>query len=256
MSDSRQTSYAVDLAVRNSACWYAAMFAAHGLASTTDALAWHSGEVAPPFHSNLVVLSPAITPADLERYAAAIEREPRAAGWSLKDSYARLDLAARGYSVLFEAEWIRRDPGAPARPAAGSPMSWTRVATAASLAEWERAWSGDTRNEAEVLRTRQFPDGLLASPDHAFFAGRLEGRIVAGAIANRSPGAVGLSNLFSPPEHLRDTWGALVDLLGEGFPDTPIVGYERGADLEIALGAGFVSVGKLRIWCRSAPAPG
>ncbi len=255
MPDSRLTSSAVDLAVRNSARWYEAMFAAHGLASTTDALVWRSEELPPPFHSNLVVLSPAFTPADLERYAAAIERAPRPAGWSLKDSYASLDLAARGYAVLFEATWIWRDPVTPARAPAATPISWARVDTAATLAAWERAWSGDSRNEAEVLRTRQFPDRLLASPDHAFFAGWLHGRIVAGAIANRSPGAVGLSNVFSPPEHLPATWDALVHALTQDFAGTPIVGYERGDDLTIARGAGFITVGALRIWCRSAPAP-
>jgi hypothetical protein len=241
-----------ELAVLNNTRWYEAMFAAHGLASATDDRVWRSHEIPPPFHSNLVVLSPTTTQADIEGYAAEIERRPRPAGWSLKDSYACLDLASIGFFVLFQADWIWRDSLLTNAPRLNSHFSWTKLATPSSLAEWEKAWSGDTRNETEVLQTRQFPDSLLGSSDHAFFAGRLQGKVVAGGIANRSPGVVGLSNIFSPREFLEDTWSALTTSISAAFPGTPIVGYERGTDLEIAGNAGFAPIGKLRVWCRPA----
>lgn len=240
----------VELAVLNNIHWYEAMFAAHGLASQTDDRVWRSHETPPPFHSNLVVRSPATTLANIEGYAADIESAPRPAGWSLKDSHARFDLAALGLSVLFEAEWIWRDPEAATAAPSNSRLSWVKLNTPSSLAEWEQAWWGDARNEAGAARARQFPDSLLDSPDHAFFAGLLEGRVLAGGIANRSPGVVGLSNVFSPPELLDETWAALVRALSAGFPGVPIVGYERGADLSLAKAAGFVAIGPLRLWCR------
>lgn len=240
----------VELAVLNNIRWYEAMFAAHGLASQTDGRVWRSHETPPPFHSNLVVLSPTTTQADIEAYAADIESAPRPAGWSLKDSHSRFDLAALGFSVLFEAEWIWRDPGPAVAGSSSSRLSWVKLTTPSSLAEWERAWCGDARNEAGASRARQFPDSLLASPDHAFFAGLLEGKVLAGGIANRSPGVVGLSNVFSPPELLEESWAALVRALSAAFPGAPIVGYERGADLSLAKAAGFAAIGQLRLWCR------
>lgn len=239
----------VELAVLNNVRWYEAMFAAHGLASETDARVWCSHATPPPFHSNLVVLAPTTTQAHIESYAVEIERRRRPTGWSLKDSYARHDLALLGCSMLFEADWIWRDPAPAVASAFNSRLSWIRLGTPASLAEWEHAWSGDTRNEAEVLRARQFPVSLLHSPEHAFFAGVLEGRVLAGGIANRSPGVVGLSNIFSPSELLEDTWSALVTSISAAFPGTPIVGYERGSDLGIAQRARFAAIGKLRVWC-------
>lgn len=242
----------LELAVLNNTRWYEAMFAAHGLASQTDARVWRSLEAPPPFHSNLVVLSPMTTQADIAGYAAEIESSPRTTGWSLKDSYARFDLTALGFFMLFQAEWIWRDPAPAVATPSSARLSWVKLSTPSSLAQWEHAWSGDTRNAAEATRTRQFPVSLLDSPDHAFFAGLLDGQIVAGGIANRSPGVVGLSNVFSAPELLEETWAALVNALSVAFPATPIVGYERGNDLSLAKGAGFTALGNLCLWCRSA----
>jgi hypothetical protein len=225
------------------------MFAAHRLASETDGRVWRSHETAPPFHSNLVVLAPTTTRADVEAYAVDIERQRSQTGWSLKDSYACLDLAPLGCSMLFQADWIWRDPVPAIDLAFKSRLSWVKLVTPLSLAKWEHTWSGDTRNEAEVLRTKQFPASLLDSPDHAFFAGLLEGKVIAGGIANRSPGVVGLSNIFSPPEFLEDTWSALATSISAAFPGTPIVGYERGADLKIAQSVGFAPIGRLCVWC-------
>jgi hypothetical protein len=242
----------VELAVLNNVRWYETMFAAHGLASQTDGRVWRSRETPPPFHSNLVVLSPTATQQDIEAYASDIETRRHHTGWSLKDSYATLDLASLGCSMLFEAEWIWRDPVSASASKVESHLTWTRVSTRSELANWERSWWGDARNEAERAGTRQFPNSLLDSGDHAFFAGVLDGKVLAGAIANRSPGVVGLSNVFSPPDLLEDTWNALAASMTAAFPGASIVGYERGNDLAFAQRAGFASIGKLRVWCWSA----
>lgn len=225
------------------------MFAAHGLRSQTDDRVWFSHETPPPFHPNLVVLTPTTTREDIEAYAVALGNHQRHSAWSLKDSYAKLDLGPRGFSLLFQADWIWRDPDAAGGARFKSRLKWTRVATPAGLSDWERAWSGDTRNESALLRTRQFPTALLESPDHVFFAGLLEGKVLAGGVANRSPGAVGLSNIFSPPEFLEDAWNALMESVTAAFPGAAIVGYERGHDFDLAQRVGFRPIGKLRVWC-------
>lgn len=238
----------VELAVLNNTFWYESMFAAHGLTSETDHRVWRSHEAPPPFHSNLVVLAPATTRVELEVYAADIESHRRHTGWSLKDSYATLDLESVGCSMLFQADWIWRDPGLAGEFNGKSRLFWTKIADPIALAEWEHVWSGDGKNDGELLRVRQFPARMLESPDHAFFAGRMNGKVLAGGIANSSPGVVGLSNVFSPSEFLEDTWNALALSISRAFPATPIVGYERGHDLNAAQRVGFTSIGKLRVW--------
>jgi hypothetical protein len=196
-----------------------------------------------------VVIAPDTTAAEIEAYAAAIAQHRPHAGWTLKDSHASLDLSPLGCSLLFAADWIWHDPILPANSTPQPRLAWRRLAAPSSLLAWETAWSGAPANAAASPHTQQFPPSLLASPDHAFFAGFLDGKIVAGGIGSRSPGAVGLSNLFSPPEFLGETWTLLPAAIAAAFPGTPIVGYARGADLDIAHHAGFAPIGQLRIWC-------
>ena len=64
-------------------------------------------------------------------------REP-SRRYAVKDSFARLDLAAEGLTPLFEAEWIAYGP-APAGP--GDPgLCWDAVADARELSMWK--WHG------------------------------------------------------------------------------------------------------------------
>lgn len=242
----------LELAVLNNIHWYQAMFLAHGLASTLDERLWWSHQSPPPFHSNLVVRSPTTTLSDVAACVRELEIPPRPVGWSMKDSYARLDMLGLGFEELFNAEWIWRDPQGPVPHPPTSRLSWSRVTTTGALGAWEDAWSGDATNNPQAAGARQFPEPLLASTDHAFFAGHLDGQLVAGGIANLSPGVVGLSNLFATPALADQAWTGLVNCISAAFPNLPIVGYERGADLQQARHVGFESIGKLRIWCRAA----
>ena len=242
----------VELALLNNTHWYQALFAAHGLTSENTDRAWWSFENAPPFHSNLVVRAADLSPAELASLVAAIDERPRPGGWSIKDSHACLTLESLGFNLKFAAEWLWRDAQVTAIHRAPPMLDWRPMDSAAQLQAWEAAWWGDSRNETPKRRARQFPDVLLASPDHAFFAGHLDNQIVAGAIANRSPGAVGLSNLFAPPAFAEEAWAAVVDGITRACPGLPIVGYERGDDLVLAHQLGFESVGALCVWRRAS----
>lgn len=242
----------LEAAIMNNVCWYQAIFAAHDLASEIDGRVWRSHQPAPAFHSNLVVLAANLSASELAACVADVGHRLHRSGWSVKDSHACLDLRPLGFTQLFAAEWLWRDPLPGTIRATVPVLVWSRVASAAELVAWEAAWWGDARNQTRAGTARQFPDRLLASADHAFFAGRVDGKVVAGGIANRSPGAVGLSNLFAPPAHLQEAWSALVSCTSTAFPTLPMVGYERGDDLALAHQLGFVSVGALRVWQRSA----
>jgi hypothetical protein len=238
-----------ELAVLNNVYWYCAMFRAHRCAYAIDDLMWSSEAVPPPFHSNLVVLSPVV---DLQRVRvrlAGLDCAFSSAGFSLKDSFASLDLADAGYEVLFDANWIWREPW-DVRTASET-EAWTVLTSPEQLEVWEDAWWGDARNTLAGPATRQFPASLLESPHHRFLA-RWDGKtVVGGAIANRSPGAVGLSNTFQLDASVVADWTGLMRCVSDQYPGVPLVGYERGAALDAAMAAGFVPTGALRIWQRT-----
>jgi hypothetical protein len=238
-------------AVLNNVRWYEAIFEAHGRTSRRDGIVWLSHETPPPFHSSLIVLYASISQADINAYVLDLDSMSLPRDWSIKDSYACLDLSSRGFTQLLEAQWIWRDAVQPMTYNANLRLAWAPIANGAELAEWEGAWSADARNRSGPRLARQFPERLLDSPDHAFFAGRLDGKVVAGGIANRSPGVVGLSNMFSAAAFAKEKWAALVNCASTAFPNTPLVGYERNAELQHAKSVGFAPVGPLRVWCRS-----
>lgn len=241
--------YRQELAVLNNAYWYRAMFHAHRLAYALDDLMWRSAAAPPPFHSNLVVLSPAVDMQCVREQLTTLEHTLSAAGFSMKDSFANLDLGAYGYEVLFHANWIWHEP-LDARTT-GESGNWTTINSPEDLEAWEDAWWGDARNTLGSLPNKQFPASLLAGPHHRFFA-KLEGKtIVAGAVANRSPGAVGLSNTFRVDAPVFDDWTGLMLCVRDHFPGVPMVGYERERALDVAMDAGFVPTGALRVWQRT-----
>lgn len=243
----------VELATLNNIHWHHAMFKAHGLASETDAVAWYSLETPPPFHSNLVVLAEDAIQADIEVRLRRVDERRVTNGWGLKDSYARLDLHPLGFQTLFSASWLwLAHTTQAAAPHPNAEVAWMRIDTIAGLAEWERAWACAPQNRDETPAPRQFPSSLLQNPDLLFFAGWSQGRIVAGGVANRSPDAVGLSNLFVRTDPPCNIWPVLIRWAREAFPRLPLVGYERGDPLELALQAGFSEVGRLRVWHKPA----
>jgi hypothetical protein len=239
------------LAVLNNVHWHEAFFAAHGLSSRLDERVWLCRENAPAYHSNLVVVSASISHEDIEAYTLDLESRSRLRGWSIKDSYASLNLSSSGFTQLFGAEWIWRDPFQPVTGKESAHLVWAPLANQAELVEWEDAWSGDATNRLESRITRQFPENLLASPNRVFFAGRRDGQVVAGGIANRSGGVVGLSNTFCAPAHTDEKWVALVSCALAAFPNTPLVGYARNAELQLAMSVGFAPIGPLHVWLRS-----
>ncbi|MFD7838451.1 hypothetical protein [Streptomyces sp. NPDC059761] len=227
-------------AVHNNAEWCAAVSGG----GTFAADAWTSARRTPMYYPDGVTLS---REASANALLAGMDTE--SPGCSVKDSFAALDLAPAGFEVLFGAEWIHRPGDAPAAasPAAGSPaLAWARVADAGELAAWEAAWGGGES-------TGLFHPGLLA-PEIAFLAGRAaDGRILAGAAANRTGSVVGLSNVFTADGTPDDeAWAGALAAVADLWPGLPVVGYESGDDLDTALRHGFTPLGPLRVWLHTA----
>ncbi|MEU3604767.1 hypothetical protein AB0E83_04830 [Streptomyces sp. NPDC035033] len=219
-------------AVRNNAAWCASMCRAHGLATTTGPRAWTSPRRTPPYYPDAVSLTADATAADV---VTGIDLT--APGASVKDSYARLDLAPEGFRPLFGATWIGRPAGTPAPPA-----DWTRTDTPGALAAWARAWSGGDADEAALFRPALLDDPAVTvltvpGPD---------GRILGGAVLSTGAGATGVSNLFAADG--TDPAAVWAAVLAAADPALPVVGYESGDDLTAALAAGFTELGPLRVW--------
>ncbi|MFI5778073.1 hypothetical protein [Nocardia sp. NPDC051570] len=117
----------VRIAAHNNALWCDAICRSHGIAGEFEATAWTSAHRTPPLYPDAVTLGPQVAAGDI---LARIDRETP--GASIKDSFARLDLADAGFRVLFEAQWIFRPADRP--PPAAPEQPWSRVNSPEDLA--------------------------------------------------------------------------------------------------------------------------
>lgn len=220
---------------RNNAEWCATMCRSHGLESEFGAQAWAAPARTPLLYPDAVTLVPRAGAAEL---VARIDTA--AAGASVKDSFADLDLVEAGFGVLFEAQWIHRPASA---PNASWDRAWTVVDTPDALRAWALAWDNGDGN-ADLFRP-----ALLDDPATFVLAGRsVDGRLVAGAVASRSDQVVGISNVFALDGGPDAAWPVVLDAAKDLFPTLPVVGYQHGDDLAAAVRHGFEPVGPLHVW--------
>jgi hypothetical protein len=227
--------------VRNSLHWYEAVFRAHGLSGRIADGLWLSHDDPPPYHSRAMTLER--SPVDAQVAALRELRAELPAPWSIKDSFAALDLEPLGFEPLFDAQWISRDPSPLPRSSGGDEV-WRRVTSLAERDPWETAW----RAHGSPADRPVFVSALLADPTVALFGAYRGDTLVAGCAANRSADAVGFSNFFvadGDDEQLGAGGSAAVGRFGHGLP---VVGYERGTALDRARRVGFEAVGPLRVW--------
>lgn len=251
------------LCTLNNVEWCNTICRSHGVPGSLGSDMWIQPRRGPPYYSNGITVSRSGEAAQI----AAIEKLKVALpdGFSIKDSFAALDLAKNGFRVLFDAEWVWHDPtqgGAlqepplpqPSAYAEGNPLptrgrgagaQWFRVESETELVAWEAAWAA----AGSPTATRVFLPALLDRKSIAFFGARQDGKIVAGCAANCSEGnVVGFSNFFAPASERESFRAGAVTKVMEFAPGLPVVGYERGDDLAGMLSLGFRSVGKLRVW--------
>ena len=231
-------------AVRNNADWCDAVCRARGIARRFTERLWINERATPPYYPNIIMLR-STSEALMRELGDTIVRVRGAVGdqISIKDSCADVDLAPFGLRVLFDAQWIGRRATLAAPPSSVAGVEWTSVRDEGGLDAWKTAW------DREILAVDPiFSPDLLDNTDVAFIAGRRGGVIVAGAIVNKSAGAVGLSNVFALTEDARAFRAGCVAAAMAWAPGMPIVGYESGDALGAALELGFEPLGPLRVW--------
>ncbi|MGW7411500.1 hypothetical protein [Streptomyces sp. NPDC054863] len=222
-------------AARNNAEWCTAMGRAHGSAGGFGADAWAAPSRTPLFYPDAVTLVPGA-----ERAALVSRIDTVAPGASVKDSFADLDLTEAGFQVLFEAQWIHRPASA---PAVAPDLCWDVAEDPDALRAWALAWD-DGAGNADLFRPE-----LLDDPATFVLAGRsADGRVVAGAVASRSEQVVGITNVFARDGGSDAAWPVVLEAVHRLFPVLPVVGYEQGDALAVAVRHGFEPVGPLRVW--------
>ncbi|MCP4381614.1 MAG: hypothetical protein GY798_09405 [Hyphomicrobiales bacterium] len=229
-----------DLCLANNLDWYRAVLGAFGLRGEVGDGLWTCGDRVPPYHSNAITLSPTKTRAQYAAIARLATRLNR--GFSVKDSFAALDLSPLGFNLLFDARWIWREPA----DRTEDPAPWTGVTDPTTLRAWEAAW----RDNGSPTDQPVFAAPLLADSSVGLFAAWQSDRIVAGCAANRSGSVVGLSNFFTASDTAATDYAAAIEAAAGFAPGLPVVGYESGATLDLAERLGFQPVGELRVWLR------
>ena len=235
------TDHRTILAAHNNADWYSMMFDIHGLKYSRSKIAFTAADTPPRFHGRMVSLDPEAR----EPLRQLIDENLHHAGFALKDSFDCLvsddDIRLK---ELFSASWIYTDT-----VEAANTKDWIKIASKDDLAAWEHAW----KDNDSIPAKRQFPNAILERQDVSIW-GRCNQdssdgtiRFDAGVIANTSSDCVGLSNLFG-----RNAYPAAATLCAGIAPSLPVVGYERGQDLDDALNAGFTMTGQLRVWASVA----
>lgn len=164
-------------------------------------------------------------------------------GCSVKDSFADVDLTAARFRPLFRAEWLLRQPD---RAPAASGRKWAALTTDEQLREWESAWA-ESPEASDFFRPALLVDEAIAVL--ARFDG---GRIVAGAVANRSSTVIGLSNVFDADKDLESAWLGGATAANALWGQMAVVSYDSGASLDGAHRAGFDSIGELCVWLHAA----
>ncbi len=222
----------VEQAAAENAAWCGLVCATHGIPSTTTPALWWAADRAPDLYPDACTLHPETSAADV------LERVAQRRECSVKDSFARIDLAGAGFGVWFVSSWVgrRSDPAVP-----DEGMEWRTVDDAEVLAKWAQAHGG-----GDVLRP-----GLLASPDVTVVSVMHGDALVGGGIGHRSGDLVGLSNVFAVWGPVERVMAATVRALTTMWGPTAMVGYESGEYLEAAVAVGFEPLGPLRVWGRS-----
>jgi len=236
----------LDEAVRNNAIWCDVVSKTHGVIGSFSEDCWIAQEATPRFYPNVITLSPNKQDEQfvhVERLLASGNLKK----WGVEDSFHDLDLKPHGFKAVIDGQWIFGAPGNLMTKKGPSSICWRVISSEKELIRWESAWRGES---ASPIKERVFLASLL--DDHRIsILGAFEGtQIIAGAIASRTGGVVGISNIFLRKKDENELRFQCINEIERTHPNSPLVGYESGADLEGMLGLGFESIGPVRVWVK------
>lgn len=230
-------------AAMNNALWCDAVCRAHGVPTLLTADSWLGLESAPPLYPNLVTLSVAGAGEQARRVQGLIA-SLTASGWGVKDSFGVLDLTPQGLQPLFHARWAVIQPGDPIVAGRSTSVRVSRVGSDDHLLEWESAWRVDQPEQPRA--GRPFVPALLERSDVAFLSVSDGPDLVAGLVANRGAGVVGVSNMFAMDRQRSEAVFIALEELRALWPGLPLVTY--ASDVRALESTGFREFAGLTVW--------
>jgi hypothetical protein len=227
------------LAIQNNAEWCLRIWKCHGLRTFQEENLWFCPDKVPDFYPNVVTMQQG--EADIIRDITKVHAQCASQGFSVKDSFAEVDLGKLELHRLFDGNWLYLSPEN--KKSAVTDLDWAPVLSDAELSVWEAQWDGREEGRESI-----FLPALLTDPSVEFWAGRSEGEIKAGFISNVTGPVVGISNTFGLYEEC-------VTHAACQFSNFGIVTYEDIGSVPEATSTGFEVIGDLTVWvtsCRSA----
>lgn len=205
---------------------------------------WHSLEKTPPFYSNLVTISKEWQPDDVFRNIDFKCEKENWKEWSIKDSFAVLDLNKYGFTRLFDAQWMYLKAANFIPTEKSGNLRYEIVDKEETLSAWRLAWDFDERIGKEI-----FSPKLLNKSSVYIVAGYKEEQIVSGCFVNKTENVLGISNFFAPSKDIH-YWSDIISFIFDSVEYLDIVGYERNELVDKLHLLGFESIGNLTVWLK------
>ncbi len=234
----------IEKAIRNNNDLYEAIFKNHNIRHHQTDSIWYSLEKTPPLYSNLVTTSKTWRPDEIFNSIALKYEQEKWDKWSIKDSFAVLDLSGYGFTRLFDAQWIYLKPADFIRSGEGKKLNYEIVNTVAALSRWRLAWDADEDLGKEIFDAR-----LLDNRRVWFVAGYNDKEIASGCFVNKSDDVLGISNFFAPDEGVNH-WSDMIGFIFDSIERSDIVGYERKELVAELQSLGFEATGNLTVWLK------
>ena len=229
------------LAVENNIHLCGAVLNGQNLPSAKTTHDWHCFVKAPPYYPNIITRSRKWKPDvafELIGKTAIMEQWD---GWSIKDSYACLDLASAGFKKLFDAKWVFLSHQNFCASKLKSSVKFKVIGGSVELARWCAAWDSGGELGAKIFHT-----DLLNNQELYFIVGYDGHRFVVGCLLNWSGSCVGVSNFFSQTDQ-NLAWSGLVEFIYAQFGQVHVVGYVRAEIYKSLVQFGYEAVGELAV---------
>ena len=236
------------IAILNNNDLYEAVFSAQNMSFLRGRSICYCLEKTPPLYSNLVTVSEKWQPDETLSLIVDNFKRENWEQWSVKDSFAVLDLETFGFRRLFDANWFYLAAARFTPVSNRLGMSYKIVENEKVLTEWRRVWDSDER-----LGRKIFQPAMLDDPNVRFVAGEDGEKIVSGCLINKTAGILGISNFFAPAQNI-EYWSDIIAFVHESIEFTDIVGYQRTDCLQKIQPLGFETTGDLTVWLRDRAA--
>jgi hypothetical protein len=244
--DHRQTSKIMNeklkKAILNNNDLYEAVFSAQNISFHRRASVWFALEKPPPLYSNLVTVAEDWQPDEVFDSIAKNFKRENWEKWSIKDSFAALDLKSRGFRKLFDAQWLYLEAAKFSPLKKSFDIEYKIAESEKLLADWRRAWDAD-----EQIAKKIFQPAMLDNPKVYFLAGYRGEKIVTGCLINKTADVFGISNFFAPDSNIQ-YWSEIIKAVHASVGSADIVGYERKDLVKKLQARGCAAVGDLTVW--------